>query len=157
MTTIHLTPTEIRDRVQAQHEEIREMMQAVEAMARALPERQELTSRVPRAVMVLTDIIELHMLFEERYLFPALEAAPGFGVRGVRRLEREHARQREELTQLSGLFVDVDVAIEGEARSLQWKVRMLSRWLLDDMAEEEREALRPGVLTAAPFSLAARA
>jgi Hemerythrin HHE cation binding domain len=88
-----MTPQEARDLILLDHVQIRI---AVTGIDRAMHDGEDVTARVRELVRLLWN----HLAFEDRLLPRLLREADGWGEVRADRLEREHARQRAELSAL---------------------------------------------------------
>lgn len=140
------SPAEVRELVLAQHQALRRLL-------RSALDAAETESRAPRprSIDLMRFTWELqrrfaaHLDFEERFMFPALREADGWGPQRVAMLTAEHAQQRQDLAALVAL-----VGARGAALDIS-SLGAFCRALLVDMEEEEagfvnRELLRDDVV-----------
>jgi iron-sulfur cluster repair protein YtfE (RIC family) len=129
-----MRPSEVRERVLSDHEELRGRLAELEELARASLERGPgagvgLRTRAED----LLDHLAIHMSWEDRYLVPVLRAADGWGEARSGRLAREHLEQRELLEYALRQLHDADRPEAVVARNLLDLVALLR----EDMLEEE--------------------
>ena len=128
--------------VQAQHREIRRLLQrARETAEAALDGRAPRPDSVASAVGDIRTTMEVHLAFEEKVLVPLFEQDVPVGPERARRMLEEHRGQREMLARLHHEAVK-----HPELPTLSAKLAFLASWLLADMAEEERALLTSDVL-----------
>jgi len=91
-----MKPSEVRERVLADHEELRHRLAALERIARAnLGGGPGASAGLRERAEELLDRLAIHMSWEDRYLVPVLRAADGWGDARSGRLAQEHLEQRE--------------------------------------------------------------
>ncbi len=90
-----MRPSEVRERILADHESIRKMLEELEAAARGVlaGERRLLGPLRDRGEALLARLEE-HMHWEDRYLSAALREADAWGAERAALLDREHREQR---------------------------------------------------------------
>jgi len=131
-----------RHRVLIQHERIRALLsQARDVAERALDQVPQPPDAVASAIGDIHATLEVHLRFEEEVLVGFLEGDRPLGPARAARLRDEHVRQRATLAKIhdearTGPFVP----------TLAAKLAFLTSWLLDDMAEEERDLLTPDIV-----------
>jgi hypothetical protein len=133
-----MRPSEVRERVLSDHEELRGRLAEIERMARATlgggpGEGAGLRVRAEE----LLDRLAIHMSWEDRYLVPVLRTADGWGDARSGRLAREHLEQRELLEYALRQLHDADRPEAVVARNLLDLVALLR----EDMQDEERAFL----------------
>jgi hemerythrin len=128
-----------RRRILLQHQRIRELLAHAQQVAeRALDQAAQPSDAVASAIGDITTTLNVHLSFEEKVLLDILEDDLPLGPVRAKRLREDHAKQRETLARL-----------HGEAKRgplvpmLAAKLAFLTTWLLDDMADEERNLLTP--------------
>jgi hypothetical protein len=126
----------------AQHGQIRDLLERSQAMAAAA-----LAGEVVAAEMIASSIgdirttMEVHLAFEERVLLPLLHDDLPLGPARADALLDEHRQQRHLLAAMHA-----EAAAGVSLPQLAEKLDMLTRWLLEDMCEEERCLLIPDVI-----------
>lgn len=136
-----LLPSEIRRKVLTQHREIELMLSELEIGAKQLREGREKPERVKRAAYALRGILELHMVFEEAHMVPAISEADGFGPERARHLHTEHAEQREHIDRLVHSILDAEAPAE-----IENGIAHLADILRKDIEEEERDYVNAQLL-----------
>ncbi len=136
-----LMPSEICQKVLAQHREIEQILSDLEVGARRLRERGEEAERVKRAAYALRGILEVHMTFEEAHMVPAITNADGFGPERARHLHAEHAEQREHLDRLVHAILDARSPME-----IEKSVTHLADILRKDIEQEEKDYVNEELL-----------
>jgi hypothetical protein len=107
----------------------------------ALDEAPLPTDAVASTIGDIRATLDIHLLFEEKVLCEILEDDLPLGPERAARLREDHAKQRATLASLH------DEARAAPQRPiLAAKLEFLARWLLDDMAEEERSLLTSDVV-----------
>ena len=147
-------PTHVREQVLEQHVELRNLLHR--ALAEAAPDGSDAPE--PDAVRLRTVALELcerfraHLIFEAEALRPVLAVLDAWGPERIRDLEREHARQQQDLDAL------LDRMEPGEAAlRLAPALQSLAGALLRDMEEEEEEGcLRASLLSAVSLTIERR-
>jgi len=134
-------PSEIRQRVLAQHDLLRLRLQAlnegVDQLRAGNLSVEELRIRAWETLALL----RAHVKDEERWLLPALKEADGFGPVRVEALRDEHQQQAKEMAET------LEALREAKgAEALAEGVEGLVQRILDDMDEEERTYLSPNLL-----------
>jgi hemerythrin-like domain-containing protein len=91
-----MKPSEVRERILADHEALRRRLAALEEQARRVAAGAADAAPLLRAEgEALLDLLREHLSWEDRHLVPALRAAGSCGTEHVRALAQEHAEQRE--------------------------------------------------------------
>jgi iron-sulfur cluster repair protein YtfE (RIC family) len=89
-----MRPSDVRQRVLSDHEELRGRLDRLERLARAVA-----TGAGPRELRAeaeaLLDRLAIHMSWEDLYLVPVLREADGWGDARTARFADEHREQRE--------------------------------------------------------------
>jgi hypothetical protein len=129
-----MQPSELRDRILADHVALRGILDHVAGLAEELAggERQ-LTGPLRLAAEELVERLERHMQWEDRYLAPALRRADAWGEERARQLDRDHHEQRELLAHTLERIRDHGRPAVVLAQGLRDLVQLLR----DDMDEEE--------------------
>lgn len=136
-----LLPSQVRQRVLADHESLRASI----ADLRARLEPQADPGALLEPVRALLDALEAHLALEDRILIPTLETIDAWGPERARRLSEEHASQRDVLAALRELL-----SMEGSWTFVPRVQRFLDR-LEQDMALEEAEELDESLLGEYPL------
>ena len=91
-----MRPSEVRERVLADHEVLRQDLDELERSARAAdgPEAGRVPELRVHAERLLAKL-QRHMRWEDRFLAPALREADAWGEERAARLDEEHREQRE--------------------------------------------------------------
>lgn len=133
MTEEALLPSEIREKVLAQHREIEEMLADLQTGASDSEQNPETwVEQVKRCAYALRGVLELHMKFEEEQLVPAIQEADGFGPERARHILSEHEQQRK---QLDAIVESILAAVSKE--QLVKGIEELATMLRSDMRQEE--------------------
>ena len=133
MTEDSLLPSEVRDKVLAQHREIEEMLAGLKSgLSEDQKSSETWVDKVKQCAYALRGVLELHMRFEEEQLVPAIREADGFGPERARHILSEHEEQRKLLDEI----VDSIVAADCDEKLVEG-VERLATMLRDDMQHEE--------------------
>jgi len=130
-----------------QHRQLRALLEKAGAVAHAaLDDLPLIAGAVASAIGDIRSTMEVHLAFEESVLLPLLGDDLPVGPQRAERLLDEHTRQRAMLASLHA-----EACAHPELPTLATKLAFLTRWLLADMAEEERcliteEAVRDSVV-----------
>ena len=138
-------PSEVRERILADHVILRRMLERVEVRARrVLQRRGRRSSGLYDELQALEERLRRHFELEERILVPSLRAADAWGAERVAQFHEEHARQREIMDEF---------ARWGESPSIELALMVWGfvRLMLEDMAEEEKISLNDRVLRNDPI------
>jgi len=145
-----MRPSEIRRRVLADHEELRDRLNRIERLAhRARAPHGPSPSGLRGEAEALLDRLAIHMHWEDRYLIPVLREADGWGEVRVDRFARDHREQRELLEYVLRELHDPRRP-EGVVAG---KVLDLVALLREDMAEEESAFLGQRLLRDDPVAI----
>ena len=138
-----MTPGEVHARIRAEHGAIRGILDGVVALARRV-ERGErgLLGALRLEGEALLRRLEEHLVWEDRYLAPALRQADAWGEERVAKLDADHRQQREVLAHCLAAVRDKRRPARVVARTLADLVQLLC----DDMDAEERDLLDGRVL-----------
>ncbi len=138
-------PSEVRERILADHVILRRMLERLEVRARRdLQRHGRRPSGLYDELRVLHERLRRHFELEERILVPMLRAADPWGAERVAQFHEEHARQREIMDRLSRASERPPV----ELALMAWG---FVRLMLEDMAEEEKISLNERVLRDDPI------
>jgi iron-sulfur cluster repair protein YtfE (RIC family) len=136
----------IRREILAQHAELRQLLHAVEDVAKRFEEVSgedpELGKTLQERGLALYDTFGRHLDREQELLTPALQALGAEGERLLNRLEHEHHEQRELLKFLLGRLRQYPHPTIVIARELQ----NFGGFLRFEMNHEEEALLSPEVL-----------
>ncbi|MBO6939032.1 MAG: hemerythrin domain-containing protein [Deltaproteobacteria bacterium] len=135
------TPSQIRERVLAQHDLLRLRLQGLAQGVDRLRAGKLPVEDLRILAWETLALLRAHVKDEERWLLPALREADGFGPARVDALREEHAAQAEEM---SATLDELKAAKEADA--LADGVEGLVQRILDDMDEEEATYLSPNLL-----------
>ncbi|MES1207665.1 MAG: hemerythrin domain-containing protein, partial [Pseudomonadota bacterium] len=125
-----------------QHVRLRELLGRANDVAEArLAGRTLAPDAVASAIGDVRSAIEVHLAFEEATLIPLFRADLPAGPQRAESLVDEHTRQRAMLAALHR-----EAGRYPELPTLAVKLAALTRWLLDDMVEEENSVLNPDSL-----------
>ena len=141
MSDDRLMPSEVRRKVLTQHREIETMLAELETGARRLGLGQDVAEQVKRAAFALRGILELHLVFEEAHMVPAITEADGFGPERARHIHEEHAEQRAHLDALVHDILDAQ-----STEAIQKGVHELAEMLRKDIQEEEADYVNEQLL-----------
>lgn len=138
-----MKPSEIRQRIEHDHETLRAMLFGMEKLALEVLEGEHKTLGALRleGETLLGKLLE-HMHWEDLYLRPALLETTGFGVARAERLDRDHEEQRELLRWALASVQDQSRPPLVVARQLLDLIRLLR----DDMDDEEAVLVNQKVL-----------
>ena len=137
-----MRPSEVRERVLADHERLRADFKRIEAIARAARDGalERFGDLRVEGDALLARLLS-HMRWEESYLLPALRNSDSWGAERAARLIKDHREQRELFR-----FFHSRLGDTGDWPVLAQRLSDLIALLRDDMAEEERELLNERVL-----------
>jgi hemerythrin-like domain-containing protein len=136
-------PGEVRQRVLSDHENLRKMLETLEALCGEVlsGERRLVGPLRDRAEALLARLAE-HMRWEDRHLAEALREADAWGEERADELEREHQEQRQLLRGALARLQDEGRPAPMIARELADLVHRLR----EDMLSEEKALLDERVL-----------
>lgn len=140
-----MQPSEIRNRVLADHDGFRESLDQLERLARGVDSvgtKGEERGRLCALSDALLDRLLKHMQWEEVYLQPALREADAWGEERARRMDDDHREQREMIALLLQRLRDTERPAPLIVRDVLGLVDLLRQ----DMVEEERDMLDERVL-----------
>jgi hypothetical protein len=135
-----LSPSQVRERVLADHRRLRGLLDCIERLVTGGPVHS--LAELKRAGEELHRVLARHMRWEDRYLGPAVLDADAWGEERLARLRRDHREQREILAHSLERLRDPGRPGVLVARDLRDLIMMLR----DDMEDEERDLLDPSVL-----------
>ena len=138
-----MKPSEVRQRILADHEALRAELVELEKLARQVldGERSLLGPLRDRGEALLAKLRE-HMSWEDAHLTPALRAADAWGEERAGRLAADHREQREMLGEVLAGLRDRSRPAAMVARELAALVAVLR----DDMVHEEECLIAERVL-----------
>ena len=126
----------------AQHGQIRDLLDRSKALAAAALAGERIASEtIASSIGDIRMILEVHLAFEEKLLLPLLEDDLPLGPARADALLDEHRQQRHLLASMHA-----EAAAGPSLLQLAEKLDLLTRWLLDDMCEEERCLLNTDVI-----------
>jgi hypothetical protein len=138
-----MLPSEIRDRLLREHRDLRQRVERVEGLSRAvLAGAAQSTEALRAEARGLIAKLDGHMRWEDTELLSALDECDEWGAERRRRVESDHGEQRELLRYAASVLDDATRAPELIART----TLDLARLLRDDMEDEEQAVGDPGVL-----------
>jgi iron-sulfur cluster repair protein YtfE (RIC family) len=138
-----VNPSEVRQRILAEHRTIRGMLLGIETLAEEVlaNQPQRLEPLCEKTEALLAELLN-HMSWEDLHLRPALLAADAWGRERAALLDRDHAEQRQLLESKLEHLRDPARPPLLIARDLLELVKLLR----DDMEREEELLLDPRVL-----------
>jgi CBS domain-containing protein len=144
-----LRPSDVRARILAEHDVLRELYARIEALAlRVLADESDAEGPLRERCRELYQALLRHIELENTILVPALRETNAFGPVRAQNLLAEHERQRQVL--LDALTAAEATASEADvARG----VLVLIGELLTDMAHEEQALLHPDLLKDDPIAV----
>jgi iron-sulfur cluster repair protein YtfE (RIC family) len=134
-------PSQIRERVLAQHDLLRLRLQGLNQGVDQLRAGNLTVEELRIRALETLALLRAHVKDEERWLLPALAEADGFGPERVKALQEEHRAQAREMAETLEALRDAK-----EPEDLATGVESLVQRILDDMDEEERTYLNPNLL-----------
>ena len=138
-----MNPSEVRESILEQHDDLRRRLSALRELAAKSPSRAAQTSERLRDVGLQTlSALSDHLDYEDLHLLPALREADSWGDERARLVSAEHAEQRE----LFRYIVDRLHETERPGLLLARELETLVDALLVDMAEEEKTMLNENLL-----------
>lgn len=138
-----MQPSEVREMILADHNEIRGLLDRVEACVRKVVSGNTAeTPKLRESGAALHDKLCRHLDLEDRYLAPALRYADGWGEERARQLAEEHREQRALLAYILEQLRDTDRLPALLGQTLQTFVTAIR----DDMEHEEAAVLRDDIL-----------
>ena len=133
-----MEPSEVREAILAQHEELRGLLHSLEELARRAAKSDDACVPALREIGVHAhDKLIAHLDFEDRYLVPAIRDAEGWGEERANLLAREHVEQRELFRYILERLRDTNRASILLGRELVAFVEVLR----SDMEQEEQTVL----------------
>jgi hypothetical protein len=127
-------PSELRERLLAQHSAIEGMIQQLEGgVGRLRVGDRTQEGWLKLSVASLRDVLSQHMQLEERALIPMVRQTDGFGPIRAANLALDHHKQAVE----NGTLID-EVTAAPDAETLVSRVKYLATVLRENMAREER-------------------
>ena len=134
-------PSEVRQKVLAQHREIEALLAELSAGAKTMAQGEHAVAKVKRAANALFTVLELHMVFEEQNLLPEIESADGFGPERAKHMLDEHREQR-------AFFGSLRASIESseDPDVIAARIDEFAAELRADIEQEEKDYLSPSLL-----------
>ncbi len=134
-------PSQVRERILAQHRDIRAMLDQLDEGVEKLGSGEEGQDEwLHRAVDALGQVLEWHMRVEEKYLVPMVQEADGFGPVRAERLLEDH---RQQTVELRALLKDVSTSVGPD---LADRVNHLVGIIREDMEYEEKHYVNDRLL-----------
>lgn len=131
-----LSPSDVRSRVLAEHEMLRERLVELQSLAREVTIEETLVGELRQCLRKLLMEFSMHLESEEEILMPVIETMDAWGHQRASRMRDEHAMQRALLARMfervSSPQPPIELAIEADALALR---------VFRDMLEEEQELL----------------
>lgn len=138
-----MRPSEIRKCILEQHQELRDLLANVDALAkRAVAGEAGCAAELRQAGRVLLDKLVAHLDLEDRTLVPAVRDTDSWGEERAARLSQEHLEQRELFEYILARLRDAERASILLGRELHAFVEAL----LADMEHEEQTILDENLL-----------
>lgn len=136
------TPSQIRERVLAQHDLLRLRLQSLSQGVDRLRTGDLPIEDLRILAWETLALLRAHVKDEERWLLPALREADGFGPARVDALRAEHQTQAKEMSRALTALREAE-----EPEALARGIERLVRRILDDMDDEEATYLSPNLLS----------
>ena len=141
-STGDLAPSQVRERIQADHQRLLGLLDQIDAVARrVLDGDEDAEPRLRQWAKDLYGFLQAHLYLENEILVPALADTPGFGNERAEALRQEHREQGAVFERVLGRLARTALA-----EPLATELKELSRSLRDDIAREEREFLGADLL-----------
>ena len=138
-----MKPSQVRERVLDDHMELRDLIEAVEALSDAFEKGGDASGIALREhATALYEVFAAHLSLEDAFLIPALREIPEAGAAMADRLEREHREQRELILYLLGRLQQQERPTSLVAN----EVRSFAEYLRSDMMHEEATILNESLL-----------
>jgi hypothetical protein len=143
-----LKPSEVRARVLRDHEELRQRLTELAALADAMGHAVESSSPCREQLDALRRRLREHLALEDDILVPVLSRADFWGPDRMARLRREHAQHQEALECVVQRWPasSSGACDPGLAAELVREVRRIALDLDADMDAEESSLLHPSLL-----------
>ncbi len=133
----------VRERILADHENLRRLIGAIERVAGLIEDGEEDLGDSLRVLMVaLFRKLKAHMQYEDEALQPILRSIDAFGEVRAEQFDREHQEQREQMGDILHAACD----LRAHPREVAGRARDILQRILVDMEYEEREFLDPDLL-----------
>lgn len=138
-----MKPSQLRERILSQHAELRHLLEELSQLSgRVLAGEAGLEPALHAQGAELQATLLEHMALEDRVLAPALREADAWGDERAARLDREHASQREMLSQVLESLRQENLPV----MRLALELRGLVSIVLEDMEHEEKAMLGADLL-----------
>lgn len=145
-----LKPSEVRERILEEHDQLRRLLIDLDALAAAvLDGKAGLGARLRDKATEIYEVLRAHIDLEDRILAPALRETPGFGELRERRLLEHHAEQRKAF---ESAIAELRVG-PPSPESLARRVREMVADVRMDMAHEDKDLLNPELLKDDPINV----
>ena len=133
----------VRERILADHENLRRLIGAIERVAGLIEDGEEDLGDSLRVLMVaLFRKLKAHMQYEDDVLQPILRNIDAFGEVRAEQFDREHEEQREQMGDILHAACD----LRAQPREVAGRAREILQRILVDMEYEEREFLDSDLL-----------
>lgn len=140
-------PTQVRERVMADHEQLRGTIRRARTLARSVNDDPATFDAFAVAAGELLSAVSDHLDLEDEILVPVLDSIDAWGPERAKRLAAEHAEQREVLARTQDELGSEDRDPLDIARGIE---RFIVR-LEADMAIEEKTTLSDELFAAFPI------
>ncbi|MFW6052212.1 MAG: hemerythrin domain-containing protein [Myxococcota bacterium] len=143
-------PSEIRARIRQEHEALRGLLGQVDEAARAVLEEgvdRRAATTLRQLCSALHVALSAHLDLEDAVLAPALRETDAFGPDRADELLHHHAEQR----QILAAALEEAKSPRMDPAQLARHARGLVRYLMEDMATEDRDLLNPNLLRDDPI------
>jgi iron-sulfur cluster repair protein YtfE (RIC family) len=135
-----MKPSEIRDCVLAEHEDLRKELSKLEVLAECVLRHQDAEQALRALLLALSATLEKHLAMEEELLLPAIAEVDAWGPVRAEQMAEDHQAQRATIARLN------DMGRRAESASLASEAMALGKALLADMRREETDLLHPDLL-----------
>ena len=144
-----LAPSEVRQRILAEHHHIRMRCHGIDELAQQVLAGDASRVRLARKMHELYDFLMHHLDLEDAILAPALRDTDAFGPVRAEQLVTHHQEQRAMFDAILRLTDEP----ETDAGTLARTILELTQALFADMAHEDRDLLDPELLRDDPLNV----
>lgn len=138
-----LLPSKVRERVMEDHVALRALIADVRSAARQARDGAADRERFVESAHTLLKALREHLALEDEILLPTLRSIDAWGPERAKRLEKEHAHQREVLEMTEKELDDAERPIgETVARMEQFVDRLEKDMMLEEKTNLDEELLR---------------
>lgn len=137
-----MRPSEVRDSILRDHDQIRELLATVDDLAAAVVRGGCDALPLRRSASRLYELLQGHLDFEDEHLIPAIRDADAWGEERARQLQEEHREQRELLSYVLGQIEDREHAPKLLGQTLKGFVAAM----IEDMDHEENAIVNEEIL-----------